>query len=97
LTDLHRDLRLMSIPAGERRLPRSTRLRDTCRAAAQERLDALELDLDRPDDAPAIAEVLGSDVTAFLLGESRRAPVGQLLAAVEPPAGTDPATGRSAP
>jgi len=96
LTDLQRDLRLMVIPAGERRLPRSTRLRDTCRAAAQERLDPLDLDLDRPGDAPAIADLLGPEVTAFLLGDSRTAPVDQLLAAVEPPAGTLPASDRSA-
>ena len=97
LTDLQRDLRLMAIPAGDRGLPRSTRLRDTCRAAAQERLDALDLDLDRPGDAPAIAGVLGPEVTAFLLGESRAAPVDLLLAAVEAPVGTMPAPGRSAP
>ena len=97
LTDLERDLRLMAIPAGERRLPSSTRLRDTCRAAAQERLDPLDLDLDRPEDAPAIADLLGPKVTAFLLGESRTAPVDQLLAAVEPPGGTWLATGPSAP
>jgi hypothetical protein len=97
LTDLQRDLRLMAIPAGERRLPRSTRLRDTCRAAAQERLDPLDLDLERPEDAPAIAELLGPEVTAFLLGEFRTAPVDQLLAAVEPPVGTRPPRGRSAP
>jgi hypothetical protein len=96
LTDLQRDLRLMAIPAGERRLPRSTRLRDTCRAAAQERLDPLDLDLDRAEDAPAIADLLGPEVTAFLLGEARRAPADQLLAAVEPSVGTRPATGRSA-
>ena len=97
LTDLQRDLRLMAIPAGDRRLPRSTRLRDTCRAAAQERLDALDLDLDRPDDAPAIAGVLGPEVTAFLLGDSRTAPVDLLLAAVEAPVSTMPAPGRCAP
>jgi hypothetical protein len=97
LTDLQRDLRLMAIPAGDRRLPRSTRLRDTCRAAAQERLDPLDLDLDRPEDAPAIADLLGPEVTAFLLGESRTAPVDQLLAAVEPPGGTGRAAGPSAP
>ena len=96
LTDLQRDLRLMAIAAGERRLPRSTRLRDTCRAAAQERLDPLDLDLDRAEDVPAIADLLGPEVTAFLLGEARTAPVDQLLAAVEPPVGTGPATGRSA-
>jgi hypothetical protein len=96
LTDLQRDLRLMAIPAGDRRLPRSTRLRDTCRAAAQERLTPLHLDLERPEDAPAIAEFLGPEVTAFLLGESRTAPVDQLLAAVDPPVGTGPASGRSA-
>jgi len=97
LTDLQRDLRLMAIPAGDRRLPRSTRLRDTCRAAAQERLDPLDLDLDRPEDAPAIADLFGPEVTAFLLGESRTAPVDQLLAAVEPPGGTWLPTGPSAP
>ena len=97
LTDLERDLRLMAIPAADRRLPRSTRLRDTCRAAAQERLDALDLDLDRPGDAPAIAGLLGPEVTAFLLGESRTAPVDLLLAAVEAPVSTMPAPGRSAP
>jgi hypothetical protein len=96
LTDLQRELRLMAIPVGDRHLPRSTRLRDTCRAAAQERLDPLDLDLDHAEDAPAIADLLGSEVTAFLLGESRTAPVDQLLAAVEPPAGTRPATGESA-
>ena len=97
LTDLQRDLRLMAIPAGERRLPRSTRLRGTCRAAAQERLDAVDLDLDHPDDAAAIDGILGPAVTAFLLGESRRAPLDQLLAAVEPPVATSPPTGRDAP
>jgi hypothetical protein len=85
LTDLQRDLRMMSIPGAGRRLPLSTRLRDTCRAAAQERLDALELDLDRPEDVDAIAAHLGPDVAAFLLGTSRTAPVDQLLAAVDPP------------
>ena len=30
LTDLQRDLRLIAIPAGDRRLPRSIRLRDAC-------------------------------------------------------------------
>ena len=96
LTDLQRDLRLMAIPAGDRRLPRSTRLRDTCRAAAQDRLDPLDLDLHRADDAPAIADLLGPEVTAFLRGETRTAPVDQLLAAVEPPVGTRRTTGRSA-
>jgi len=85
LTDLQRDLRLMEIPDTGRRLPRTTRLRDTCRAAAQERLDEADLDLDRPADRPAIDGVLGTNVTAFLLGEVRTIAVDDLLAAVEPP------------
>jgi hypothetical protein len=89
LTDLQRDLRLMAIPNAGRRLPRTTRLRDTCRAAAQERLDELDLDLDRPDDRAAIDDTLGADVTAFLLGEVRTVPVDDLLAAVEPPRAGD--------
>mgnify|MGYP001153099122 CR=1 FL=1 len=52
---------------------------------------------DSHDRVPAIADLLGPEVTAFLLGESRTAPVDQLLAAVEPPGGTWLPTGPSAP
>ena len=85
LTDLQRDLHLMGLPDPGRRLVLSSRLRDTCRAAAQERLDELDLDLGRAEDAAAIAARLGPEVTAFLLGDARSAPVDELLAAIEPP------------
>jgi hypothetical protein len=50
LIDLQRDIRLMSIDGGGRRLPLSTRLQTTARAAAVERLLRHGLELPARDD-----------------------------------------------
>ncbi len=90
LTDLQRDIRLLTVPAAGRRLPLSTRLRATCWAAAQRRLEPLGLDLDDPDDAAAAEAVLGSEAYAFIVGDARVAPIEELLAAVDPGPGSGP-------
>lgn len=84
LTELQRDLRLMTVAGAGRGLSLSTRLRRTCRAAAQERLRPLRLDLDRPGDHSAAREVLGAAAYDFIVGDAPSVPVDELLAAVSP-------------
>jgi len=55
LIDLQRDIRLMSIDGGGRRLPLSTRLQTTARAAAVERLLRHGLELPASDDRQRFA------------------------------------------
>ena len=85
VTELARDLALMDVPGDGHRLPLASRLRTTCRAGAQARLAPLGLDLDRPEDATAVTEVLGPGPYAFLTGSARIADPAELLAAVVPP------------
>jgi hypothetical protein len=84
LTELQRDLRLMTVTGAGRGLSLSTRLRRTCHAAAQERLRPMHLDLDRPGDRSAAREVLGADAYDFIVGDAPAASVDELLAAVSP-------------
>jgi hypothetical protein len=84
LTELARDLALMDVGGDARRLPLVSRLRTTCRAGAQARLAPLGLDLDRPEDAPAVTRVLGAGPYAFLTGAARTVDPDELLAAVAP-------------
>ncbi|HEY8092731.1 MAG TPA: hypothetical protein VID93_03080, partial [Acidimicrobiales bacterium] len=83
-TELQRDLRLMTVAGSGRGLSLSTRLRRTCRAAAQERLRPMNLDLDRPGDRDAAREVLGADAYDFIVGDAPAASVDELLAALGP-------------
>jgi hypothetical protein len=86
----------MEVAGDGRRLPMASRLRTTCRAGAQARLAPLGLDLDRPDDAPAVTRVLGAGPYAFLAGAARTVDPDELLAAVAP-APDAPAADRSLP
>jgi hypothetical protein len=88
LTELARDLALMDVAGDARRLPLAARLRTTCRAGAQARLAPLGLDLDRPDDGPAVTLVLGTGPYAFLTGAARTVDPDELLAAVAPDSDT---------
>ena len=63
MTELGRDLALLSVPGDGRRLPLASRLRTAGRAGAQARLAPLGLDLDRPEDTDAVVAVLGSGPT----------------------------------
>jgi len=85
MTELGRDLALLSVPGDGRRLPLASRLRTAGRAGAQARLAPLGLDLDRPEDAAAVVAVLGSGPYAFLTGSARIVDPEELVAAVASP------------
>jgi hypothetical protein len=85
MTELARDLALMSVPGDGRRLPLASRVRTTGRAGAQARLAPLGLDLDRPEDAAAVVDVLGAGAYAFLTGSERTVDPQELLSAVAAP------------
>ncbi len=93
LVDLQRDIQLLTIDAGARRLPLSTRLRSTARGAAQERLQRHGLALreadageGEPDDHEAAArQLLGDDVYDYLAGHAPTVDAAALLAAVDAP------------
>ena len=85
LVDLHRELRLMTVDTGAMRLPLSTRLRATARAAAQTRLHRAGLDLDDADDADASRRLLGDGPYDYVTGAARTVAPDELLAAVEAP------------
>ena len=83
LTELQRDLRLMSVTVSGRRVSQLTRLRETCRSAAQERLRPLGLDLDRAEDRGEARDVLGPGPYDFIVGDAPEASVDELLDALD--------------
>jgi hypothetical protein len=85
LLDLQREVRLLTVDANALRLPVSTRLRVTARAAAQTRLHRAGLDLDDPDDAAEARRLLGDGPYDYVTGAARTTPPDQLLDALEAP------------
>jgi hypothetical protein len=85
LVDLQREVRLLTVDANALRLPVSTRLRVTARAAAQTRLHRAGLDLDEPADAAAARALLGDGPDDYVTGAVRTTPPDELLAALEAP------------
>jgi hypothetical protein len=84
MVDLDRELRFMAAPRAERRLPLAARVRETSRAAAERRLRAMGIDLEREADAAAARAVLGDAPYEFVVGLAPAAPVDELLAAIDP-------------
>jgi hypothetical protein len=90
LVDLQRDIRVLSVDAGARRLPLSTRLRATARAGARARLrrhglDFPSEDADDPEAEAAARALLGDAAYDFVTGVAPTVDVAELLAAVEGP------------
>jgi hypothetical protein len=83
LVDLQREVRLLTVDANALRLPVSTRLRVTARAAAQARLHRAGLDLDDPSDADAARHLLGEGPYDYVTGAARTVPPDELLIALE--------------
>jgi hypothetical protein len=83
LLDLQREIKLMAIDTGGRRLPLSTRLRVTARSAAETRLRREGLDLNDPADEEAARGILGDGPYDYVTGAAPTVSADELLAAVE--------------
>jgi hypothetical protein len=83
LVDLQREIKLMAIDTGGRRLPLSTRLRVTARAAAEMRLRDVGLDLAEVGDEHAARGILGDGPFEYITDLAPTVAPDALLAAVE--------------
>ena len=91
LIDLQRDIRMLAVEGGGRRLPPSSRLRTTARAGVQARLHRHGLELpseaadEDPDAEAAARAVVGEAAYDYIIGFTPTVDVAELLAAVEGP------------
>jgi hypothetical protein len=83
LVDLQREINLMAIDTGGRRLPLSTRLRATARAAAEVRLRREGVDLTDAAHEAAARGLLGDGPYEYVTGVAPTVLPAELLTAVE--------------
>ena len=83
LVDLQREIKLMAIDTGGRRVPLSRRLRVTARAAAEVRLRGAGLDLADVRDEHAARGILGDGPFEYITDLAPTVAPDALLAAVE--------------